>query len=424
MISVPEIKIIINSEQSNLANKMTSQINNSDCKAVSFRMMNTLVCTPFSEIYDLFLLMEEDFKKFYKGRKRFYELRIYAESKFPKDITKIYDFIMKQSKISQQERDILLESECRLIEEFVYPRSFGKKLFNEAKKHRKKIIIVADTVYPRSTVVNILEKCGYADYKELIITHELESDDIYDTVIEKSKVSCSKIVSIGGDVAEDVEKPILKGSKALLMADTVPLMLKSGRLRSFIQAKHLYNYDTADFFALHLAFGLYSSYMFDLPRNKVYQSDFCASPYMLGFIVFGTLRLDKNFTPDNFQQEIISASEKNDEIMRGTEDFISLFSAHFGKIADNLQYKGFSLPFEFYFNHGADTDRNFLSEFLAPDILDKWTKSIKEPVLAPVRMNEKQNRISTLADKMFPPGTKVRIITDNILAKMKQKIKL
>lgn len=425
MKNVPEIKIILDSAQTVLVNKMMSQLNSPDCKAVNFRLMNTLVNTPFSERCDLFLFMEEDFRKIYKGRKRFSELRIYAESRFPASLSDVYDFIMKQSKISRQERDSLMEKECQLITEFVFPRNFGKKLFDEAKHRKKKIIITTASIYPRSVVLEILQKCGYSGYKELIIENELENTDIYDTVIEKSKVSCAKILNIGGDVARDVEKPILSGSKALLLADTLPLMLKSGRLRGYIQAKRLYDYDNAEFLALHLAFGLYSAYMFDVPHTKVYKSDFCASPYMLGFIVFGTLKLDSKFSPDDFRQKIIAAAEKNEEISRGIKDFTSLFSAHFSEISHNLSFKGFSMPFEFYINHGAELDRNILAEYLDGDIFSKWCDMITEPKTAPVNINTApQNKLSAFADKMFPPGTKVRIITDNILAKMKQKIKL
>lgn len=422
--NIPELKIILEPEQAFLVNKMTEGTGNPDCRAVSFRMSETLVNTPFSEHEDLFLLMENDFRQFYKGKKAFAEFRIYAEKKFPNNIDKIYDFIMKNAKLSKENRDILMKKECGLFIEFAFPRNFGRKLFNEAKRHKKKIIIIADTVYPRNIVVNILDRCGYSGFSELIIANELENKDIYDAVIEKSSFSANKILNIGGNVEEDVEKPIMKGSKALLLADTIPLMIKSGRLRGYIQAKHLYDYDSVDFLALHLAFGLYSSYMFDVPRNKVYNSDFCASPYMLGFIVFGTLRLDRNFSPSDFQKKLISAYEKNDEIKRGADDFISLFSAHFGNISANLSYKGFSLPFEFYSNHGAIIDYNMMKKQIDDDTMKEWQNIVTEPETAPVYIKStNENAISRLADRMFPPGTKVRNITDGILVKMKQKAK-
>ncbi|MCM1132040.1 MAG: hypothetical protein NC340_01070 [Ruminococcus flavefaciens] len=420
MKNIPELKIVLEPEQAFLVNKMIGEIGNPECRAVSFRMSRTLVSTPFSEREDLFLFMEDDFRQVYKGRKTFAEFRIYAEEKFPDDIDKIYNFIMKQAKLTQESRDMLFKRECGLFTELAFPRNFGRKLFGEAQRRKKKIIIVADTLYPRSVVANVLDRCGYSGYSELVVANELENTDIYEAVIEKSALQAKKILNIGGNVEEDVEKPIMKGSKALLLADTIPLMLKSGRLRGYIQAKHLYDYDSAGFLALHLAFGLYSAYMFDVPRNRVYNSDFCASPYMLGFIVFGTLRLAKDFSSSAFEKKLISAVEENEEITRGAEDFTSLFSAHFGNISNRLNYSGFSLPFEFFAKHGAVLDRNMLK--LDGDTLKEWQGMITEPATAPVYVRSvKQNAVSRLADRMFPPGTRVRGIADGILVKMKQK---
>lgn len=423
--NIPELKIILSLEQVALLNKMTTEISRSDCKVVCFRMKDTLISTPFSEFQDLFLFMEDDFRHFYKGRKSFSDMRIYAEQRCPKNIDMIYDFIMNKTKITKENRDALLKRECEIYSDLVFPRNFGKRLFEKAQRHKKKIIIVADMVYPRKVIINVLDKCGYSKYNQLIVANELETADIYDTVIEKSGVSASKILNIGGDIENDIEKPIMKGSKALLLADTIPLMLKSGRLRGFIQAKYPYSYDSADFLAFHLAMGLYGAYMFDMPKGKVYQSDFCKDAYMIGFIVFGTLEYDKNFSPNDLQRKIISAYKKNDEMMRGAEDFRILFSAHFGDISHNLSFNGFSMPFEFFSEHSSTADRNLLSEQLEKDVMQEWESHITEPKTANFQNNDiNQNVVGRLAEKMFPKGTKIRTITDGILSKMKQNVKL
>lgn len=423
--NIPELKIILTPEQITLLNKMTSEINKSDCKAVCFRMSDTLVSTPFSECQDLFLFMEDDFRKFYKGRKSFSDMRIYAEQRCPKNIDMIYDFIMNKTKITKENRDALLKRECELFADLVFPRNFGKRLFEEAQKHKKKVIIVADTVYPRKVIVNVLDRCGYGRYNQLIVANELETADVYDTVIEKSGVQASKILNISGDIENDIEKPIMKGSKALLLTDTIPLMVKSGRLRGFIQAKYPYSYDSADFLAFHLAMGLYGAYMFDMPKGKAYQSDFCKDAYMVGFIVLGTLRYDKNFCPDDLQTKIISACERNEEMMRGADDFRTLFSAHFNEFSHNLSFNGFSMPFEFFSEHSLSADRNLLSEQLEKDVMQEWENHITEPKTADFHNDSRnQNVIGKLADRMFPKGTKIRTITDGVLSKMKQIVRL
>lgn len=417
MKNIPEIKITVTEEQNRLVQKMLTEVGRSEVKTVSFRLSDVLVSLPFSEKEDLFLLMEDDFRKYHKGRKSFVDLRISAENKAD-TLDGIYDIIMKQSKISQSERDMLMRTECRLFADYAFPRNFGRMLFNEAKRKKKKIIVADDTLYPQK-ITDILAKCGYEYGKMTVVSAENKS--AYDAVTEKSDVPPTKILHIGNEVVEDVEKPIMNGSKALLLTDTVPAMVKSGRLRGYVQSERLYDYDTADFLPLHCAFGLYSAYMFDLPKNRVYQSDFCADPYMLGFIVFGTLKF-AGCRHDDFRKRIISASEKNTEIKRGADDFAELFSAHFPDIAHN--FRGAELPFEFYVNHSAPLDRNILRDFLDDDTFSEWENSVTEPKTAPVHADvTKQNAASQLADRMFPPGTKVRNIADGVLVRMKQKIK-
>lgn len=421
MKTVPEIKISVSDEQSKLIQKMISQIAEPDIKAVSFRLSGTLINLPFSEREDLFLLMEQDFRKIYKGRKIFTDLRISAENKAD-TIDGIYDIIMKQTKITREDRDMLMNTECRLFSELSFARNFGRKLFNEAKQRKKKIIIFADTVYPEKIIQDILHKCGY-EYNKLTVADRC-GKPAYDTVLEKSGLPAGKLLHIGNSVAEDVEKPVMNGSKALILANTVPMMIKSGRLRGYVQAELLYNYDTAEFLALHSAFGIYSAYMFDLPKNRVYQSDFCNDSYMLGFIVFGTLRLAVDYQPTDFQRKIIESAEKNTEIMRGADDFVSLFHAHLRNISCNGN-KELAMPFEFFTKHGAVLDRKMLSRQLDDSIFKEWDGMITEPKTAPVYTEDtKRNALAELADKMFPPGTKVRNITDGILVKMKEKAKL
>lgn len=422
MKTISEIKISVSEEQNKLIHKMVAEIDKSEIKAISFRF-SILINLPFSEKEDLFLVMEQDFRRIYKGRKNFVDIRISAENKAD-TLDGIYDIIMKQTKISRTDRDTLMDRECRIFADSAFARNFGKILFNEAKRKNKEIFVVFDNIYPEKVIEDILARCGY-EHKKMTVVSRSANQSVYDAVLEKSGVLPEKLLHIGSNVTEDIEKPVMNGSKALLLSDTVPLMVKSGRLRGYIQSERLYDYDSADFLALHCAFGLYASYLFDLPKNRVYQSDFCADAYMLGFIVFGTLKLAKDFQPTEFQRKIISVAENNPEIIRGAGDFVSLFTAHTGNISFNAGNKGLELPFEFFEKHGAPLDRNMLKGLLDDDTFREWDSIITEPRTASVYVkDENPNSLSRLADKMFPPGTKVRNIADGILVKMKQKTKL
>lgn len=402
--------------QNDIIKKMSGEIAKPEIKAVSFRMKDVLVVTPFSSAQDMFLFMEDDFRKISQSGKSFAELRTDAQNTIMKksgEITldNIYSIISKTGKIKDPHS--LIQRECELIEKFSSARKCGKLLYNEALKHKKKIIIVADGIYPENTVKKILEKCGYSNYTLII------SDD-FGEVQKKSGVAPSGLLHIGGNVEQDIEAPILKGSKALLLSPVFPLMVKSGRLRGFVQAESLLKIDSPQYLALRCAFGLYAMYGFDVPQNKLPKSDFCNDPYMLGFIVFGTLSLnDGNYKPDTqLKKELIESKGNSQKIRQGEEDFIRMFNEYFCEFTDSMKYLGVELPFEFLADHSAPADRILLRSCISDGTYKKWSESVTDPEILPVYARTvKKNAVSKLADKLFPPGTKVRTIADGILAK-------
>ena len=78
------------------------------------------------------------------------------------------------------------------------------------------------------------------------------------------------------------------------------------------------------------------------------------------------------------------------------------------------------MPLRFFTEHSAVGDRAMLQSRLDPSDFAEWTEGTKESQLAPVRARAlKQSVTGKLADKLFPPGTKVRNIADGMLVKMK-----
>lgn len=410
------------SEQKLLLKKMTDEISGTDIKAVSFKMNDILVVTPFSAVQDMFMFMENDFRKVSKSGKSFANLRIEAQDsaykKYGKEsvtIDIIYSILKKTGKLKKENAEILIKRECELIGKFSFVRECGKALFCEAKKNGKKIIVSADTVYPKEVIVSILEKCGYSSYDEIII-----NPDGFGKIQEISGVEPSELLHIGGNVESDVEAPILKGSRALLISPPVPLMVRSGRLRGFVQARQLLEIDSPEYLALRCAFGLYAMYGFDIPQNKIPKSDFCKNPYMLGFIVYGALSLaDSNYKPDtSLKKELIESEGINQKILQGRDDFIRMFNECFGEFTDCMKYTGLELPFEFLTDHSASADRMFFRSCVSDGTYKKWSESVTDPEILPIYARTvKKNAVSKLADKLFPPGTKVRTIADGILAK-------
>ena len=75
----------------------------------------------------------------------------------------------------------------------------------------------------------------------------------------------------------------------------------------------------------------------------------------------------------------------------------------------------------FFENYAYAGDKDILKPYLSESDFGKWAKNAKEPDLAPVYAHKvKKNAIARLADKLFPQGTRVRTIADDILAKGKK----
>ncbi|MBQ9808560.1 MAG: hypothetical protein IJM55_06800 [Ruminococcus sp.] len=435
MFNEKTLKRPLSPAQSELMEKMLGEVRSSERKAVSFRMEDVLVMTPFLDPCGLFMFMEDDFAMFdVSGKKTFTELRIAAEDAALKKagvrtrvtLSKIYDIFAKLSGVSPEGRERLMERECELIEHFCFPRQCGKALYREAKSSRKRVIIFSESIYPRDVVTEILQRCGYSTYDGLVVVSETDNSDArswYAPVLEKAGTAPGKLLHCGHDVAYDIELAIMNGSKALMVAPAAGLMERSGRIAGYIREKLLYDFDSPEYLTLQCLLGLYGAYGFDVPQNKTPLSDVCGDMRLLGFIALGGLsRCGEDFRLTPRQALIADALRSDEKALDGLEDFDMMFSEHFGEFLDRFGSKGCGLPMEFLEECCSASDRELFRPYLSGDALKKWGSKVKEPELIPysTRKHEK-NALYKLADKMFPPGTRVRNITEGILSKGRKK---
>lgn len=428
-----QINVPMMRDQREIFDKMTKAVEDSAIRTVSFKLFESLVLFPFSEGTDLFFLMETEFSEITSPKQTFTDLRIESEAEAKRKNTKkcavnineIYSIFAKKAKISDDVRDNLIKRECELALNLVFPRAFGKKLLDTAIKNGKNIVIIADTIYPRETVLAMAEKCGISG--KILISHEIDCGEnpkyaIFEKILDKGKSSPSSHLHIGNDISADVETPIMKGAKALLLADVRTNMSKTGRIRDFARSERVFDYDTPKFLGFHLALGIYSAYIFDIPRTKTANSEFCGNAYILGFIAYGFSKLADISKFTESEREILDALSKNSEVQRGADDFIELFRRHSADILTNINSNGFDLPIKFLAMHGGSMDIGLLKNNMSAESNQKWKEAIVDsPAVPKMRKSAEQNKLEKLADKMFPPGTRVRNIADGLLLKMKKK---
>lgn len=436
--SEQKIRISLSREQLELTEKMRNAVIDREVRTVSFKLFGTLILTPFSEAEDIFLLMEREFPELSTDKADFAQLRALAEEeaagakekKCSPTLARIYEIIGKKCRADRELLDRAMERECQLLLKLCFPRNFGKMLFTEAVSHRKKIIVTADTVYPRNVVIKLLESCGYGDYGTLLVTNELDVSEsakitVYRKIADKAGCSAAKLLHIGGDVEADVETPIMNGSRALLMTGVMLSLTRSGRMYGYLRSELIYGFDTAECLAIHGALGLYAAYVFDIPRQKLPHSDFCGSPYGLGFLVYGSLLLGSELpAAEGLPARLGAAFCRNEEMKRGGEDLAALFGTHFSGFAEEMSREGCSLPLKFLSEHGMPADRQLFADLIAAEDMDLWAKNASSEAAVVKERKRKKNAMERMADRMFPPGTKVRNIADNIMIKLKGKSKL
>ena len=425
MTGTPKIWRPDSPDQTALLKKMSGEITRSGTKTVSFRLEDTLVLMPFENKADIFTLMEDDFAMLSVVKKPFSYFRSAAQGKAERSgevtLEKIYDTIAKEAKLTSSGREQLLKRECELVVYFSFPRKAGKALFDEAVKTKKKTAVITETIYPRSVVNNILHRCGYDKCSELIIANEHDKEfDMLDDVMERTSSSPAQLLHIGGDVERDVEAAVLKGARSMLLTPVNLLMIHSGKLRGYIQAQHAVDLDRKEYFMLRSAFGLYSAYGFDIPQNKKPHSDFCDDPYMIGFIVLGPLSLMEGYTPDIPMREcVLRALKESPECSKGCEDFRALMEAHFADFLAKYGSADCDLPFRYFTDHASPGDRMLFDRIMQPTELAEWAGFMTDPDIAPIHNRRvQQNAMQRFADRLFPPGTKVRNIVDGILIKL------
>lgn len=418
-------------EQEKLRAKMLSAVRDPHCRAVSFKLSGVLTLMPVSSRMDLWLMMNAYFTELTGSKDSFAELRDNAEEAVIKKsesaarvrLEDIYSRLRRREHISEDISRKLMERECALAVEYSIPRKFAKEIYREAKAKNKRVIVVDDTCYPEETVRGIIEGCGYSSCDGLVIMHDLPKAAAgawIKPVLEKAGVKAEQLVHIGGDVTNDVEVTVLNGARALLMQTPDSLLEKVSRVRGFCERETIYDYDSPRYLAVRCLFGLYSAYFFDIPKSKVFHSDFCGDARMMGFLVLGAQRLAGDIpTDDELQSKLLAALRDNESAMAGLHDLEVLSEGYIDAIARNYGSDGCDLPLKFIGKCCGEGDRVLLKKQLSPTFLKKWASSVTEPEIVPFYTHRPQNNaLSRLADRMFPPGTKVRTITDNILGKI------
>lgn len=199
---------------------------------VSFDIFDTLVLRSFAIPADVFMRVARDYNAQHKEKqiepKSFSQARMLAASEAKRKaislgreeicLKDIYGCIDGQY-ISASQELLSLEMEREIL--CCHPNPEIKRVFEWCKKVKKEIYITSDMYLPKEIVMNILSKCGYTDYKLLLLSSEYKvkksTGKLYNILAKCAKVDRRKIVHIGDNPRIDYIQAKRQGLSAILI---------------------------------------------------------------------------------------------------------------------------------------------------------------------------------------------------------------
>ncbi|HAP79069.1 MAG TPA: hypothetical protein DCQ78_02620 [Ruminococcus sp.] len=404
----------ITENQKKTFEKLASHINQNKIKAVSFSISDTLTEMPFLYNTDLFFLMEDEFSKISNGKKNFSALRVQAEKNAVKNdkfsepnINAIYSEFSELAGISSENSEKLMNLESELIVKFTCPRKCGIELMREAERLNKKIVLTENTYLTEEIIEKILKKCGITGYRMIFLSDKTglskQNGDIYQHVLKRLKLNSGQLLHIGSNVQADLEAPINQGITALYLPACREQLFKNGKLCGYIYSKTGKKINTQKYFTLRCLMGMYALYTFDYPFSEIPEGDFCMCPENIGFAVLGGISLYKSFSPEKkLMTDVINAMRMDSEILSGECDFKKMYSECFGNTLEKLDSECCTLPFEMFFSHACDTERDFIRKNLSDSVYNEWCGNISEfDISENIRKNKTQKEKNSFLSKFI-----------------------
>jgi glycosyltransferase involved in cell wall biosynthesis/FMN phosphatase YigB (HAD superfamily) len=203
-----------------------------EIKVVSFDIFDTLIVRPFLRPADLFLMLDDDFRRVTGGKTSvdFSVLRVEGEKKAREllpmkspgleDITldEIYETICFiygiPVEIAGQMKQLEVETEMR----FCTVRKSAFELYEMALHTGKKVICVSDMYLPKAAVEKILIKNGYAGISKIYVSSETRAGkwgSMFPLVVSGLDVNPAEILHIGDNYETDFVKAKEAGLNAV-----------------------------------------------------------------------------------------------------------------------------------------------------------------------------------------------------------------
>lgn len=277
-------------------------------KYISFDIFDTLVLRPFYEPSDLFGLLDNKYFELTNSRTSFKKMRISSEfakrtlilktDKIKEDVSidEIYEQIGLTYKINKSILEELKEYEKALEIEFCVPRNTTKEIFEMLLHINKEIILISDMYLDEKTILGILKKNGYENFKKLYLSSihnkTKSSSELFSVVAKDLGCETSEILHIGDNYNADVISATKAGVEGVYYPKALDIFenridkIKTNGLSTFIIS------GLQDSEVLKVTKSLVANKYFDNPFVKYKDStNFNMDIFNFGYYVLGTYLL-------------------------------------------------------------------------------------------------------------------------------------
>lgn len=283
-------------------------------KKVSFDIYDTLIKRDTRKPGDVFYLLAQEYICEFGENKRTAEeiinMRLeaqkQAESNKDTEEISIYDIYM-YSGFENKERQFLLDKEMEIEYKLSCRNPLIGEVYDWCIKCKKDVLITSDMYLPQELIEKILEKNNYNEYKKLYLSSSIgkrkSTGNLFKEVYKKENCRATEVVHIGDAKKGDFLKPLLNGSKAVLIKRNMEVCMDKGKSAKTIKAGYHIK------IGKNIKHGMLHSFI----NNRTYSNKNVMSRFgyeLTGPIVYGYCRwLHKQKEENNIQHIYFLARE-------------------------------------------------------------------------------------------------------------------
>ncbi len=302
-----QIMVCSNDEQKyNSINSIIKKMNDSTISVISFDIFDTLIVRTIGSPSDLFELLDKYFKQLNASAISFRKIRVEAENVLRRMITsgeikkeditldEIYDVITSLFGVEKTVADRMKNYETELECELCKPRKTGQRLYKEAIKTGKRVILTSDMYLEEAVVTKILDNCGYKGWHKLYLSSTLGlrkvTGNLYKYIVTELGVKSEQILHIGDNEQSDYELAVKNGCQSVWLPSARYMYENKGCGNQVKKiCGELTNWEAAqNSVGIGIMRQLAANKYFDDPfRQFEEKSDYNADAYFIGYAALG-----------------------------------------------------------------------------------------------------------------------------------------